>query len=545
MITVGFSTREHNPSFIEYLKKSSGSKKLEVIEKINNGEKSLSEVYNEILSESKTDIVVFCHDDIYFDTTSWYYKLLKHFDESDYGIIGIAGTTHLSETGKWWETSRRKNMIGIVNHESEGKKWTSKYSEDFNNRIKPTIIVDGVFIAVNKTRIQNNFVEDFKGFHFYDLSFCFENHLSGVNVGVITNIRVTHKSIGKTNDQWEENRVQFVEKYKLNLPAKVPFDPNTRLKVLLSCLFFRGFTGSELYVFELAKGLIKLNCSVTVVSQIGGHLTDMARKLGIRCVSFEEAPGFKLGDGKWGFNTQNGFQPSVLNSLYRVSEVDYDIIHIQHKPVAERILGMYPELDKICTIHSEVMSKNLEDPIKHATIKKYIAIRPEIKNHLINSFDVPEEMIEVIYNPVDNEKFKPKDIKEENYVLFVGTVDYLREQSIRDLIEYTKSIDKELWLVGEDNGTFLNEILQNDHVKHFPSTWNVENFISKSYETAGIQLGRTTIESWMCGKTSWIYKVDSDGNILSKDKINPPTDIEKYYSKNVAQQVKNEYLKII
>ena len=175
MITVGFSTREHNPSFIEYLKKSSGSKKLEVIEKINNGEKSLSEVYNEILSESKTDIVVFCHDDIYFDTTSWYYKLLKHFYESDYGIIGIAGTTHLSETGKWWETSRRKNMIGIVNHESEGKKWTSKYSEDFNNRIKPTIIVDGVFIAVNKTRIQNNFVEDFKGFHFYDLSFCFEN----------------------------------------------------------------------------------------------------------------------------------------------------------------------------------------------------------------------------------------------------------------------------------------------------------------------------------------------------------------------------------
>jgi hypothetical protein len=35
MITVGYSTREHKPEFIEYLKKSSGYKKINVIEKIN------------------------------------------------------------------------------------------------------------------------------------------------------------------------------------------------------------------------------------------------------------------------------------------------------------------------------------------------------------------------------------------------------------------------------------------------------------------------------------------------------------------------------
>jgi ferritin len=45
MITVGYSTRTHNPEFIEYLKKSSGFKKIEVIEKINNGDKSLSELF--------------------------------------------------------------------------------------------------------------------------------------------------------------------------------------------------------------------------------------------------------------------------------------------------------------------------------------------------------------------------------------------------------------------------------------------------------------------------------------------------------------------
>jgi glycosyltransferase involved in cell wall biosynthesis len=543
MITVGYSTREHNPQFIEYLKKSSGFKKIEVIEKINNGEKSLSQVYNEILEESTTDIVVLCHDDLYFDTSSWFHKIKTHFEKSDFGILGVAGTTNMSDTGRWWETNRRKDMIGIVNHESEGKKWTSKYSDDLGKSIRQTVIVDGLFIALSKSRIKHTFDEEFKGFHFYDIAFCFRNHLEGVKVGVITNIRITHKSIGQTNDQWEDNRNFFVQKYKDNLPNKIPFDPNRRLKVLLSCISFRNFTGSELYVFELAKSLIKLNCSVTVLSQIGGPVTDMAKKLGIKCVSFENAPGFKLGDGEWGMNTPEGYKPSTPNALYRVAEVDYDIIHFQHKPVAERILNMYPELDKICSIHSEVIS--LEDPVVDPTIKKYIAIRPEIKEHMVDNFEIPEEMINIIYNPIDNEKFKSKNASEENYVLFVGTIDYLRKESILDLIEYTREIGKELWLVGENNGNYLENLLLEDHVKHFPSTWKVEDFILKAYETAGIQLGRTTIESWMCGKSSWIYKVDKGGFILSKEKYEPPTDIEKYYTMGVAQQIKDEYLKIL
>jgi glycosyltransferase involved in cell wall biosynthesis len=204
---------------------------------------------------------------------------------------------------------------------------------------------------------------------------------------------------------------------------------------------------------------------------------------------------------------------------------------------------MYPELDKIYSIHSEVIS--LEDPVKDPSIKKYIAIRPEIKSHMIDKFQIPEEMIDVIYNPIDNEKFKSTDIPSEDYVLFVGTIDYLRKESILDLMEYTREISKELWLVGENNGNYLDNILLEPHVKHFSSTWNIENYISKSFETAGVQLGRTTIESWMCGKPSWIYKVDSEGFILSKERFNPPSDIEKYFTMNVAQQIKNEYIKIL
>lgn len=543
MITIGYSTRESKPEFQEYLKKSCGFPKAQIIEKVNNGEKNLSTVYNEIISESNNNIIILCHDDIYFDTSNWGQKLVKTFERnSDYSILGVAGTTHMPKSGMWWED--RTKMYGIVNHEHEGKKWESKYSDSLNNLVKEVVVVDGVFMSIDKTKIKEPFDESVDGFHMYDVNFCFKNFLSGSKVGVITNIRLTHKSIGMTNDSWEKNRTLFSEKYSSDLPAKVTFTDTTKLKVLISCLFFQKFTGSEMYVYELSKNLIKLNCDVTIVaSETNGPLVLMANKLGIKVLNIKECPGYKLGDGKWMVNTPQGFIPSQPNNYYKMEDVHYDIIHCQHTPIVNVMNMLYPTIDKICTIHSEVI--NLENPIIHPSIKKYIAIRPEIKEHLINKFNIESDKIEVVYNPVDETKFYNKNIKSENYILFVGSIDYLRESTIRDLINVSKEENKELWLVGENKSTYLQEILQNSHVKYYPPTLEVEKYIHKCSETAGILLGRTTIEGWMCGKSGWIYTVDENGHILYKNLHRVPSDIEKYFSSNSSKVIKENYLNVI
>ena len=113
----------------------------------------------------------------------------------------MAGTTEMPKSGMWWED--RSKMYGIVNHESEGKKWESKYSDSLGNDVKEVVVVDGVFIAINKQRIKSNFDENVSGFHMYDVNFCFKNFLQDVKIGVLTNVRLTHKSIGMTNDKWE------------------------------------------------------------------------------------------------------------------------------------------------------------------------------------------------------------------------------------------------------------------------------------------------------------------------------------------------------
>jgi glycosyltransferase involved in cell wall biosynthesis len=542
MITIGYSTRVSNPKFQEYLKKSAAHPKIQVIEKVNNGEKNLSQVYNEIISESIHDVVVLCHDDIYFDTKNWLKKIIKHFEKTEYSILGMAGTTHMPSSGMWWEN--RSKMFGIVNHESEGRKWESKYSDSLGNDVKEVVVVDGVFIALNRTKIKQNFDESVEGFHMYDINFCFRNFLEGVKIGVITDVRITHKSVGMTNEQWDKNRQIFSEKYKNSLPSKIKFNNDNKLNVLIACLFFQKFTGSEMYVFELAKNLVKQNCNVTVVaSETNGPLVLMAQKLGIVVKNIKDAPGFKLGDGQWTVMTPNGPMASQPNQFYKVDEVHFDIIHCQHKPIVDLMNTLYPTTDKISTIHSEVI--DLENPVEHDTIKHYITIRPEIKEKLVNVHGICEDKISVIYNPVDDTKFYNKNLKNENYILFVGTIDYLREQTIKDLILQSENEGKELWIVGENKSNYLNEILKNTHVKHFGPTLEVDKYIHKCSETAGILLGRTTIEGWMCGKSGWIYDVDGSGNIRGKKLYEVPDDVNKYYSASVSKKIKDSYIKIL
>ena len=544
MITVGFSTRKINSSFVEMLEKTSGLSRIEVIPVENNGEYSLTEVYNKILDESQNDIVVLCHDDIYFDSKNWGQKITNHFKRNkEHGILGLAGTTNMPKSGRWWEDPSK--MRGIVNHEHEGKKWESKYSQNKGNQLDDVVIVDGLFIVVNKKNIKKPFNEEIKGFHFYDVDFSFRNFIEDVKVGVMYDVRVTHKSIGQTNQQWEDNREVFSEKYKDVLPVKVKrnLTIDSPLKVLLSCLFFKTYTGSEMYVYELAKGLKKLNCDVTVLSDINGPLSKLAKTKGIKTIPFHEAPGFKLGDGKWGFNTPQGFQPSQENIMYKISEVDFDIIHTQHTPITDQMCQMYPNIDKISTIHSEVIE--LENPVINETIKKYICIRPEIQDHITSKFDIDKSNTEVIYNPIDTERYNTKSTKDEGYVLFVGTIDYLRENTIKDLVEYTKEQGKELWIVGENKSNYLNDLTNNPHVKYFNATPKVETFVKNCSETAGILLGRTTIEGWLCGKPGWIYNVDESGFILNKERLDVPNNVNKFNSLEVAKKIKKEYIKIL
>jgi len=219
-VSVIISTRRIDEGYREHVRKMFSQPDTEILMYENNGQMSLTQVYNKGLKESVNDIVVFMHDDLILETSNMTPKIVKLFEKhSEYGIIGIAGTDKLT-SGMWWQN--RENMFGVVGHLHEGKRHVNHYSKGvFNDILKDVVVVDGLFFMVRKSLLKKEFNEEFKGFHFYDIPFCVENFLEGVKIGLTTKFGITHKSIGITNKQWEKNKLFFEALFEKQLPLTI------------------------------------------------------------------------------------------------------------------------------------------------------------------------------------------------------------------------------------------------------------------------------------------------------------------------------------
>jgi hypothetical protein len=344
MVSIVYCTRETNPEHKEHLIKSSGlHKHVEVIEIINNGE-SLTHAYNRGLKQAKYDIVVFCHDDLTVETKQWGNKLVRLFEKNpEYGIIGVAGSKNMPVSGQWWEN--RSKMFGRVAHTHEGKTWLSTYSDDLGQNLEEVVVVDGVWFSVHKNRIKKTFNEAVEGFHFYDVTLSFENFLEGVKIGVTTVVRINHQSIGMTNEAWDINRVKFSETFKDNLPANVKrtIHKGQRFKINLCSLSFNSDSIKDKVLAEISVGLKKLGHEVTITSILTPAMVKMVQKHGVKVCAMQEPPGYKLGDGKWMVNSPQGPIPSVEKTLYKVQDINFDVIHIFNDELIEHYNRLYPD----------------------------------------------------------------------------------------------------------------------------------------------------------------------------------------------------------
>lgn len=219
-VSVVISTRKIDDDYVKHVERMFSQPDTEINIYENDGLSSLTEIYNKGLEDSKNDIVVFMHDDLVLETPNMTPKIVKLFEKHpQYGIIGIAGTDKLT-SGMWWQN--RENMFGVVGHIHEGKRHVNHYSKTvYNDVLKDVVIVDGLFFMVQKSLLNKKFNEDFKGFHFYDISFCVENYMQGVKIGLTTKFGVTHKSVGMVNKQWEKNKLYFEALYGNNLPLEI------------------------------------------------------------------------------------------------------------------------------------------------------------------------------------------------------------------------------------------------------------------------------------------------------------------------------------
>lgn len=220
-LTVVYCTRDINAKadYAQHLKDTCGCEcEVNAIE--NPDGVSLSKIYNKTMNECKDDIIVFIHDDIEFMKKGWGKSLLRMFDENpEYGVIGVAGSAQFDNNAAWWNYKKR---FGQVLHRKDGNAWLTAFSPLLDKDLQEVVVIDGLFMAIHRQRANNYFDPELTGFNFYDINFCLGNYRDkACKIGVTTNIRIAHNSIGELKDNWYQNKDIINERYQDLYPIDI------------------------------------------------------------------------------------------------------------------------------------------------------------------------------------------------------------------------------------------------------------------------------------------------------------------------------------
>lgn len=309
------------------------------------------------------------------------------------------------------------------------------------------------------------------------------------------------------------------------------------MRILISCLSFGSLTGSELYVFELAKELAKNHDVHVLAKHTSRKFIELGLINGFNVVDIP--PNYFIGDGKRKYIQDGKEEVTKSDVVYKISNNKFDLILLNHAKVGWDVDIYYKDTPIINIIHSEIIPR-FEDPIIHPNVKGYIAIRQSIKDHLVENFKIEEDKIEVIGNPVDTDRFNTENTADDGFILFVGSYDHLRRGVIYDLIYRAKQESRKLVLIGR-NMTKYTTNKDETHVKKLEPIILVEDFVKRASYVASIKYGRTAIEGYLCGKNALLYEVDDYGNIIDSKmtSISPQVAYGRHDPKIIAERIIN------
>ena len=298
-------------------------------------------------------------------------------------------------------------------------------------------------------------------------------------------------------------------------------DYANRMKILITINDYSQLTGAEMYVYELARELVLLKHDVTISARrVGGLIKIKSEQVGIKTVTF--------------------------------GDLDYsqkfDLIHLNTPNSSLYISIRFKGTPMVYSSHSEYHVEKPQIEYSNPDIKKYIAIRDSIRD----KWQFPNCV--VIPNPIDFSRFNTNYTPVNNkrpLVLFPATFDPLRVNAIKHLADYCKRKEMSLLFCGIRNVNGYEydylEPLLDEYTKHVEPIWRIDSLIKQCDYVAGIEVGRTTLEGWACGKKGIIYYLDYDKafrehtNIKKMEILDPPSDIGKYNSEVVVKQIEEIY----
>jgi hypothetical protein len=149
------------------------------------------------------------------------------------------------------------------------------------------------------------------------------------------------------------------------------------LKVLITNYALRERTGTEMYAFDLARGLLALGHAPVLYSPRPGPLAERIRR--------ETVP--------------------VVDDLDRLLAPP-DIIHGQHADETATALLRFPSAPAVYVCHDWYFAKDAAP--RFPRVLRYVAVDSACRDKLVYEHGVPEERVSVLLQFVDLEKFRPR-----------------------------------------------------------------------------------------------------------------------------------------
>lgn len=227
-----------------------------------------------------------------------------------------------------------------------------------------------------------------------------------------------------------------------------------------------------------------------------------------------------------GNNIEHNFDLNI-ESLNDVKNINFDLIIIMQAGHFKNLDIKIGNARIINIIHSEVY--DCDHPLINNRVK-YIAVRQEIKDYLINNFNIAPEKITILINPI-NKKFyeisnqELDEFYEKKFGIFAcSSFGQVRHKAIIDFAIFCKDLNYKSLLIAPLDQRLKNT-LENIYDKIIEPCDDINKYIQKAQISGGIQKGRTYWEAKLCGKATIEYIVNSNGDIL--DEIHEPRPSEK------------------
>lgn len=198
-----------------------------ILNPVFNNKTGLSELYNQSLKDSSADIIIFMHDDYLLQDSMAFKKLIKAHEIFD--IVGLAGATTQDYSDIYtgdgreyplvWHLRKQKpeDARGIVNHFiPHGFNNMSAHvnAAYFGPTPSEVLVIDGLFISVNKSKVDFELFDNEFSFHFYDMAMCVRAKQNNLKIGVWPIFGI-HYGLGEfANDPtWIRLSAIFKQKY--------------------------------------------------------------------------------------------------------------------------------------------------------------------------------------------------------------------------------------------------------------------------------------------------------------------------------------------